>query len=143
MVIRYLKIHALYNNLSLLLITQVVDGPGVGDTRLDNQDSIKLIVSEMEQAMLMNPRGYHAFLLVVKFGARFTREDQGTAAFLKKLFGQEFVKQHCILIMTYGDLFERESEENGQTFEQWCNCQQGVFRELLSSVATGWCSLIT
>ena len=81
--------------------------------------------------MLMNPRGYHAFLLVVKFGARFTTEDQDTVAFLKKLFGQEFVKQYCILIMTYGDLFERESEENGQTFEQWCNCQQGVFRELL------------
>ncbi|GFR63446.1 immune-associated nucleotide-binding protein 9 [Elysia marginata] len=112
-------------------IIKVVDGPGVGDTRLETKDSVDLVASKMEQAMLMNPRGYHAFLLVVRFGARFTAEDQDTVAFLKNLFGADFVKKYCILVMTCGDLFEHESEETGQNFEQWCNCQKGVFRELL------------
>lgn len=112
-------------------ILKVVDGPGVGDTRLETRESVDLVAGKMEQAMLINPRGYHAFLLVVKFGSRFTAEDQDTVAFLKNLFGPDFVKKYCILVMTCGDLFERDSEDTGQKFEQWCNCQKGVFRDLL------------
>ena len=112
-------------------LTQVVDGPGVGDTRMDTKDSVDLVVSRMEQAMLLNPLGYHAFLQVVRYGGRFTQEDKDTVAFLKKLFGSDFVRRFCILVMTCGDSFERESEDSGLTFEQWCHQQGGVFRELL------------
>ncbi|RUS77132.1 hypothetical protein EGW08_015119 [Elysia chlorotica] len=112
-------------------IIKVVDGPGVGDTRLETKDSVDMVASKMEQAILMNPIGYHAFLLVVRFGARFTQEDRDTVAFLKNLFGVDFVKNYCILVITCGDLFQRDSEESGQTFEQWCNNQSGIFQELL------------
>ncbi|GFS14405.1 immune-associated nucleotide-binding protein 10 [Elysia marginata] len=85
----------------------------------------------MEQAMMANPRGYHAFLLTVRFGCRFTAEDKDVIRFLKHIFGHDFVRRFCILVMTCGDNFERESEETGQTFSQWCAEQTDVFQELL------------
>lgn len=112
-------------------IIKVVDGPGVGDTRLDNEGSVKLVVQAMEQAMAANTRGYHAFLLVVRFGGRFTAEDQDTIRFLKNMFGADFVRRFCILVLTCGDNFEREAEDTGVTFDQWCSEQKGVFQELL------------
>ncbi|RUS79250.1 hypothetical protein EGW08_012980 [Elysia chlorotica] len=112
-------------------IIKVVDGPGVGDTRLNTHGSAKLVVSAMEQAIAANTRGYHAFLLVVRFGGRFGEEDQDVIRFLKDIFGQDFVRHFCILVMTCGDNFELDSEETGQTFSQWCSAQTGVFQELL------------
>ncbi|CAL1533419.1 unnamed protein product [Lymnaea stagnalis] len=110
---------------------KVVDGPGVGDTRMDNEKAISLVMGAMQYAISANPRGYHAFLLVVKFGGRFTAEDQDTIGFLKKIFGESFIKSYCILVMTCGDNFESESQESGQNFKQWCDEQDGVFQELL------------
>lgn len=112
------------------LIIKVVDGPGVGDTRLDAPGSTNVVVRAMEQAMLANPLGYHAFLLTVRFGGRFTAEDTDVIRFLKQIFGQDFVRRFCILVLTCGDSFENESEETGQTFEQWCMEQTGTFQEL-------------
>ncbi|XP_055869564.1 uncharacterized protein LOC106065861 [Biomphalaria glabrata] len=112
-------------------VIKVVDGPGVGDTRMDNEKSTRLVMDAMSYAISVNPKGYHAFLLVVKFGGRFTVEDQDTIAFLKKIFGESFVKDFCILVMTCGDNFESDSEETGKTFHEWCQEQEGVFHELL------------
>ncbi|KAK3790237.1 hypothetical protein RRG08_034801 [Elysia crispata] len=112
-------------------IIKVVDGPGVGDTRLNNEGSVKLVIQAMEQAMVANTRGYHAFLLVVRFGGRFTAEDQDTIRFLKDMFGKDFVRRFCILVLTCGDNFERDAKGSGKTFDQWCRKQEGVFQELL------------
>ncbi|CAL1542401.1 unnamed protein product [Lymnaea stagnalis] len=110
-------------------IIKVVDGPGVGDTRMDNEKSVNLVMGAMEYAISANPRGYHAFLLVAKYGGRFTAEDQDTVKFLKQVFGENFVKNFCILVLTCGDNFE--TEDHNLTFEDWCNEQTGVFKELL------------
>ncbi|XP_013080226.2 GTPase IMAP family member 7-like [Biomphalaria glabrata] len=106
----------------------VVDGPGVGDTRVDNELATVLVLEAMNEAIRSSPNGYNALLLVVRFG-RFSNEDKDTVDFLKKLFGVESVKQNCILVITHGDDFE--SEESGEGFEEWCAAQQGVFQELL------------
>ncbi|KAK6961256.1 GIMAP protein, partial [Biomphalaria glabrata] len=110
-------------------IIKVVDGPGVGDTRMDDPESKQLVVNAMHFAIAANPRGYHAFLLVVKFGGRFTSEDQDTIKFLKQVFGQTFVQQFCILVMTCGDNFEKEVLNT--SFKDWCQGQSGVFLELV------------
>ena len=110
---------------------QVVDGPGVCDTRLDNKDAVMLVIRAMEQAMVTNPRGYHAFLLVVRYGVRFTAEDKDTIVILKQIFGEDFVRRFCILVMSCGDNFERDAEESGEIFEHWCTMQIGVFQDLL------------
>ncbi|BFZ22168.1 hypothetical protein BsWGS_25207 [Bradybaena similaris] len=112
-------------------IIKVVDGPGVGDTRMNNERAVRLVMDKMQYAISANPRGYHAFLLVVRFGGRFTDEDRDTIAFLKKIFGPDFVKQFCILVLTCGDNFEYESEENGISFQQWCDQQEMDFKDLV------------
>ncbi|GFO24813.1 immune-associated nucleotide-binding protein 7 [Plakobranchus ocellatus] len=111
---------------------KVVDGPGVGDTRLNKPDSLKLVMEQMTKAMAMNPRGYHAFLLVVRYGARFTAEDKDTIELLKSMFGADSVRDYCILAMTHGDNFQRKIESTpGDTFPMWCGRQTGIFQELL------------
>ncbi|CAL1531284.1 unnamed protein product [Lymnaea stagnalis] len=113
-------------------ILKIVDGPGVGDTRMNTDEAVKLVLNATAEAIATNPKGYHAFLLVVKYGHRFTGEEQETIAFLKKIFGESFVKQFCVLLMTHGDDFEIESEDTGQTFEGWCRSQTGAFKSILS-----------
>ncbi|CAL1542400.1 unnamed protein product [Lymnaea stagnalis] len=111
-------------------VIKVVDGPGVGDTCLDREGAVNLVLNAMQLAILANPRGYHAFLLVTKFGGRFTEEDKETIQILKRIFGEHFVKNYCILVLTCGDNFYSD-ENNTSTFEEWCNEQIGVFKELL------------
>ncbi|GFO04941.1 immune-associated nucleotide-binding protein 6 [Plakobranchus ocellatus] len=108
----------------------VVDGPGIEDTRLDKQDSVDLVANKIAQALLISPRGYHAFLLVTKYDVRFTEEDKDTIQFLKNLFGLKFVSKYCILVMTCGDLFQHNIEENsfGYTFSRWCRSRLEYFR---------------
>lgn len=112
-------------------IIKVVDGPGVGDTRLNSEDRVQLVMTEMEKAIAMNPCGYHAFLIVVRFGVRFTAEERDTIELLKKIFGQDFVKTFCILILTHGDDFERYQVNENISFQQWCKDQVGYFKDLL------------
>ncbi|CAL1548180.1 unnamed protein product [Lymnaea stagnalis] len=114
-------------------IITVVDGPGVVDTpgHENIHEATKLVIDAMQDAVLLNPKGYHAFLLVVRYGGRFTAEDTGVIKTLKAIFGQEFVKNFCILVMTCGDSFAVDEIDNGQTFEDWCKEQKGVFQQLL------------
>ncbi|RUS81972.1 hypothetical protein EGW08_010270 [Elysia chlorotica] len=115
-------------------IIKVVDGPGLGDTRLTTEEGLNLFMNAMEYAVMANSSGYHAFLLVVRYGGRFTQEDQDVVRLLKQIFGQDFVKNYCVLVMTFGDNFKREGEEFGFTFEQWCGQQSGVMQELIREV---------
>ncbi|XP_059159883.1 GTPase IMAP family member 7-like [Physella acuta] len=110
---------------------KVVYGPGVGDTKMDNKEAVELVIKAMQYAISANPRGYHAFLLVVRYGGRFTAEDKDTLDFLKKIFGNDFIKNFCILVMTCGDDFEHERKQRGISFQDWCKEQQGVFQDLL------------
>ncbi|XP_059144789.1 uncharacterized protein LOC131931964 [Physella acuta] len=133
-------------------VVKVVDSPGVGDTRLVSPEARKLVMYAMEFAAnprgyhaanprgyhaanprgyhAANPRGYHAFPLVVKFGGRFTGEEQDAVCFLKKIFGESFVRDFCIIVMTAGDMFC--NEEKGDYFLSWCSRQTGPFKELLA-----------
>ncbi|KAH9523800.1 hypothetical protein Btru_047072 [Bulinus truncatus] len=113
-------------------VIKVVDGPGVGDTYsiTDVEKATKLVVECMQDAVILNPNGYHAFLLAVKYGSRFTAEDKEAIRILKKIFGEDFVKRYCILLMTCGDYFRSEYENGSMDFQQWCLKQVGVFKDL-------------
>ncbi|KAH9524075.1 Immune-associated nucleotide-binding protein 8 [Bulinus truncatus] len=108
---------------------KVVDCPGVGDTDWTEDKTEKFVSNAMADAISIHPHGYHAFLLVVRFGGRFTKEDSGTIDYLKKMFGKHFVKRYCILVMTCGDLFHQEVQD--ATFDEWLDGEQGVLAELI------------
>uniref|UniRef100_A0A2C9K6N1 AIG1-type G domain-containing protein n=1 Tax=Biomphalaria glabrata TaxID=6526 RepID=A0A2C9K6N1_BIOGL len=107
---------------------KVVDSPGVGDTDWANDETTNFVVNALAQAIAINPEGYHAFLFVVRFGGRFTKEDQGTVDYLKKVFGQSFVRKYCILVLTYGDQFEAQVKVS---FQDWIQSQKGVLSDLV------------
>ncbi|KAH9524082.1 hypothetical protein Btru_048078 [Bulinus truncatus] len=110
---------------------KVVDGPGVGDTRMSKEEATTDILNAIANAICINPKGYHAFLLVVRFGGRFTNEDKDTIMLLKKIFGEHFFKKFCVIVMTCGDLFKSESDEK-TSFQTWISEQKsGGFVELV------------
>ncbi|CAL1533421.1 unnamed protein product, partial [Lymnaea stagnalis] len=111
---------------------KVVDGPGVADTDgiQDLEKVTKVIVSKMQHAVTLSPAGYHAFLLVVKFGNRFTAEDHACINILKHILGEDCVRNYCILLMTCGDNFKEENEI--LPFKEWCQQQSGDFKKLLN-----------
>ncbi|CAL1533425.1 unnamed protein product [Lymnaea stagnalis] len=110
---------------------KIVDGPGVADTDniKDFDKATQFIVEKMKHAVTFSPAGYHAFLLVVKYGNRFTAEDHVCIKMLKSIFGQDFVKNFCILLVTAGDMFVADNPD--KSFLKWCEEQDGIFRELL------------
>ncbi|CAL1526061.1 unnamed protein product [Lymnaea stagnalis] len=112
--------HSEFNGRTIM----IVDGPGIVDTDLDDEAGVKIVVDAINKTIAANPEGYHAFLLVARFGGRFTKEDKKTINILKGIFGPDFVKNDCILCMTWGDNFD--VRENGQ-FKPWCLVQTGVF----------------
>ncbi|XP_059173425.1 uncharacterized protein LOC131953986 [Physella acuta] len=81
-------------------------------------------------SMSASPEGYHALLLVVRYGQRFTKEDEGALETLKEIFGEETVKNNIILLVNGGDSFDTE-EEGVPDFNEWCLKQTGSFRRLL------------
>ncbi|KAI8795545.1 PHLOEM PROTEIN 2 A3 [Biomphalaria glabrata] len=83
----------------------------------------------MEYAIFANTRGYHAFLIILRFGDRFTEEDLTTITILKSVFGNFFIREYCILVMTYGDFY---SKDQTLPFTSWCEAQKGKFKDLLT-----------
>lgn len=107
----------------------VFDAPGFGDTDGDQTVSNKLVLDSLTAAISANPDGYHAFLLVLRFGERFKKEDEETIVFLKSIFGGDFIRKFCILVMTFGDHFEKDNQE--ASLQEWLSKQKGRLADLL------------
>ena len=115
---------------------RLVDTPGVGDTRGSAEEGKQLFMDAIKDAIVSNPAGYHALLIVVRYGSRFMDEDINTMDFLKKTFGENFLKKYCILIMSCGDQF-RNAQEDGDisvSFLEWCTQQGGYFQTIFQEV---------
>ena len=116
----------------------VVDAPGLQDTGAGSKkEGRKMFMRAIKEAMVMNPEGYHAFLLTLRFGSRFTAEDSDTIQYLREVFGDAFVRTYCIIIMTYGDNFKKGVEEGDiiqESVGDWCKAQEGDFLKLFEEV---------
>ena len=110
----------------------VIDTPGVLDTSavslmdkaknvlayLTKNDEVqKEILHEVARIFAMAPDGFDCFIVVAKYGSRFTAEDGQALKMLQQLLGKEAC-DNMILILTYGDQAEREAEEDGKTVEE-------------------------
>ncbi|XP_070704579.1 uncharacterized protein [Pempheris klunzingeri] len=79
----------------------VVDMPGFGDTHL----SVEQIHAEIAKCVSLSAPGPHAFLLVVPIG-RFTDNENQAACELTKMFGEDAVRHHTVVLFTRGDDLE-------------------------------------
>ena len=109
----------------------VVDGPGlVGINTGVSAEAIQ----QFKQVVEENKFSVHVFLIICRYGERFTEEDEEMVESLKREFGgQKALKNHSIVILTCGDNFERDMEDENLTFEQWCEQQTGAFSKLKES----------
>ncbi|CAL1531281.1 unnamed protein product [Lymnaea stagnalis] len=112
-------------------IIKVIDTPGVPTSVIESEAKMAFVVRAMTDAIMSSPEGYHAILLVLRYGQRFTQHDTNIIHILKRIFGEMFVHKFCIIVMTGGDHFEKESKRTRQTFEEWCQSQAGGLRDLL------------
>ncbi|XP_059144319.1 GTPase IMAP family member 9-like [Physella acuta] len=113
-------------------ILQVIDSPGVLDTCEDEEGGITLVHNALQNAMLANPKGYHAFLVVLKFGNRFTIGEQQTVQILKGILGENFLKDYGIIVMANGETFEQNCRKDKTlSLKTFCADQRGPFKSIL------------
>lgn len=79
----------------------VVDMPGFGDTHL----SVEQIHAEIAKCVSLSAPGPHAFLLVVPIG-RYTDNENQAVCELAKIFGEDAVFHHTVVLFTRGDDLE-------------------------------------
>nr|XP_015195149.1 PREDICTED: GTPase IMAP family member 7-like [Lepisosteus oculatus] len=84
----------------------VIDTPGLLDTRHSDEETIKEIV----KCIQLSCPGPHAFLLVTQWG-RFTPEEQNSVEALQKLFGEK-AKKFIIFLFTRGDDLKHQTINN-------------------------------
>ena len=110
----------------------LIDTPGVLDTTAvslmgkaknmlaylaKNKEVQDEILQEVARIFAMAPDGFDGFILVAKYGCRFTAEDAQALKMLQKLLGRE-AYDNIILVLTYGDQLERDAEENEESVER-------------------------
>ncbi|XP_039978875.1 uncharacterized protein LOC120787294 [Xiphias gladius] len=79
----------------------VVDMPGFGDTHL----SLEQIHTEIAKCVSLTAPGPHAFLLVVPIG-RYTDHENQAVCEMTKIFGEDAVCHHTVVLFTRGDDLE-------------------------------------
>ncbi|KAK7003729.1 GIMAP protein [Biomphalaria glabrata] len=110
---------------------KVVDTPGVCDTNLEEEeDSIEMAIKSISDAIANCPDGFHALLLIIRFGIRMTTEERKAIGLLKCVLGEDVIKSNSICVITYGDNFELEMSKSKTTFEEWCRNQRGFLGDL-------------
>lgn len=79
----------------------VVDMPGFGDTHL----TVEQTHAEIAKCVSLSAPGPHAFLLVVPVG-RYTDSENQAVCELIKIFGEDAVHHHTVVLFTRGDDLE-------------------------------------
>ena len=130
----------------------VIDTPGVLDTSAvswmdkaknaiayltKNNEVQNQILQEVARIFAMAPDGFDCFILVAKYGCRFTAEDAQALKMLKKLLGEKAC-DNMILVLTHGDQAVREAEENeetvDETLEKWLKSLPEWVQEFVAAI---------
>ena len=108
----------------LFFLTQVMDTPGLFDTKQNNEETGVVIVKSI---INMHP-GPDAILCVIRLGVRFTDEEYGAYMRFKHLFGFTVTK-HMIILFTGGDIIQKKGKSIEQTLQNAPEALQKVLEE--------------
>ncbi|XP_059151783.1 GTPase IMAP family member 1-like [Physella acuta] len=93
---------------------------------MDNETLADILL----QAINESTTGFDAFLFVVSYGVRFTKEDTKVIENFKETFGEDVIKKMSIIVVTRGDEYSPEETET-KKFQDWCDKQKGGFKDLI------------
>ncbi|BFZ20017.1 hypothetical protein BsWGS_23056 [Bradybaena similaris] len=118
-------------------VVSVVDAPGLMDPVSIEEErwQRERARADMLEALMWCGGKIDAFVLVIRYGTRFTEEDKKTLEILIDLFGENYFKR-LIVVMTHGDLFTFDMECEGTpetSFDAWCDEQTGPLRQLFTT----------
>ncbi|CAG5128039.1 unnamed protein product [Candidula unifasciata] len=108
----------------------VVDGISLRDNCTDGPENVSVTISLARKAVEMFVFGFTALLLVLKYGVRFTNQEKQAIRIIKSLFGDDVLKKYGVIVMSYGDSFATDVEDDGTTFDDWCRQQTGDVKDL-------------
>ncbi|KAK0050005.1 protein AIG1 [Biomphalaria pfeifferi] len=116
--------------------TLAIECPGVGDTGDGRRESIESTRYTLKEILKEYNKdgGFNAIALVLKYGARFTKQEKDAVEEVKLMFGKNVFQKHGIIIMSYGDLFGLIKETDGPTFMDWVTEQRGDVEKLFKEV---------
>ncbi|XP_076134593.1 GTPase IMAP family member 7-like [Alosa pseudoharengus] len=80
----------------------VIDTPGIFDTKMTN----KQLKEEIDKCLVFSLPGPHAFLLVMKLGARITDEERNVVQWVEDNFGKDAFK-YTIILFTCEDHIDK------------------------------------
>lgn len=107
----------------------VVEVPSFDIDAVDDLSKIEENFQEMREILNKCQPGFSAVLIFFKYGVRYTKQEKDAVMMIKSAFGDNVIKSHGVIIMTHGDSFDLDIEED-QTFEEWCQGQTGEIQEL-------------
>jgi len=76
------------------------------------------ILREMCKIFALAPQGFDAIILILKYGFRFTKEDELALQLLEEFVGKES-KEYMVLVLTWGDMAAHHAKEMKTGLEEW------------------------
>ncbi|KAK6961625.1 AIG protein [Biomphalaria glabrata] len=107
----------------------VLDCPGI-DTENSPEVVFHSFVESVKQALELCKYTFSAVVIVLKYGQRFTKQESETIKHLKGILGTDVLKDRGICVLTHGDNFEADTEDENVDFIDWCQEQGGDIKTL-------------
>ncbi|BFZ02959.1 hypothetical protein BsWGS_05998 [Bradybaena similaris] len=105
---------------------KVVDCPPVPRVKHNNVHNLIIYCGAMLLKLLkLCPKGFHAAIIVLQYGKHIYPEEEYVLAMLNGMFGENFIEDHCICVVSRGDMFPKVTEKSSsvilpEDFNSWC-----------------------
>ncbi|XP_035662475.1 GTPase IMAP family member 8-like [Branchiostoma floridae] len=110
----------------------IIDTPDITESKQENNPSFDPMM-EVAKWIVEAKDGVDAVLFVHRFGVRFSDQQKEVFKALEDNFGKE-IFLHMIVVLTYGDEYERVREEEGITLEGYLSDKWNGLSKLLERV---------
>ncbi|XP_078603409.1 GTPase IMAP family member 8-like [Branchiostoma floridae x Branchiostoma japonicum] len=111
---------------------KIIDTPDITENRQENNPTFDPMM-EVARWIVETKDGVDAVLFVHHFGVRFSDQQREVFQTLEDNFGKEIFR-HMIVVLTYGDEYERVRDEEGITLESYLSDKWNGLSKLLERV---------